>query len=150
MVWLLTGLWHGASWNFVLWGLYYAILLLLEKFVFKNALEKMPNFLKHVYTLVLVLLGWLIFYFVDISSLVNALKSLIGLNGIGNINFLNHLQIFKVRTIVIFILSFIFSVPTHVFSKNNTWTYFLLIALFLISIVFIIGSNYNPFIYFRF
>ncbi len=150
IVWILTGLWHGASWNFVLWGLYYAILLIIEKFVLKKVLDKFPNFLKHIYTIILVMLGWLIFYFTDLSSLGTALTNLFGLNGLGSLTLIFHLQIFKVRTIIIFIIAIIFSMPINILKKNNIVTYILLILLFIISVVFILGSNYNPFIYFRF
>ena len=150
IVWLLTGLWHGASWNFIIWGIYYGILLILEKFVFKKYLEKLPNFIKHIYTLILVFLGWIIFYFTDLSSLVTIFKSLIGLNGLGNISLLLHLQIFKVRTIIIFILGCLFSIPINIFKKDTNISYILLLLLFIISVIFILGSNYNPFIYFRF
>lgn len=150
IVWLLTGLWHGASWNFILWGAYYGILLILEKFVFKKIFDKFPNVLKHTYTLLLVVFGWLLFYFTDLSLLKEACKSLIGLNGFGSLALLLHLQVFKVRTILIFLFACIFSVPTKIFEKKNTINYILLLFLFLISIIFILGSSYNPFIYFRF
>lgn len=150
IVWLLTGLWHGASWNFILWGLYYGILLILEKFILNKLLDKTPNFIKHLYTLILVVLGWIIFYFTDLNSLLEALKSLVGVYGLGSISILSHLQIFKVKTIIILILGIIFSHPTKVLSKNTGINYILLILLFIISIIFILASNYNPFIYFRF
>ncbi len=150
IVWILTGLWHGASWNFVLWGLYYAVLLIIEKFALKKVLEKFPDFLKHIYAIILIMFGWLIFYFTDLSSLGMALTNLFGLNGLGSLTLIFHLQIFKVRTIIIFILAIIFSMPINILKKNNIITYVLLILLFIISVIFILGSNYNPFIYFRF
>ena len=61
VVWMLTGLWHGASWNFVLWGLYFGVLLMLEKFVLRPVLEKLPRFVSHIYAVVLILIGWAIF-----------------------------------------------------------------------------------------
>ena len=150
IVWILTGLWHGASWNFVLWGLYYAVLLIIEKFALKKVLKKFPDFLKHIYAIIFIMFGWLIFYFTDLSSLGTALTNLFGLNGLGSLTLLFHLQIFKVRTIIIFILAIIFSMPINILKKNNIITYVLLTLLFIVSVIFILGSNYNPFIYFRF
>ncbi|MGM9834749.1 MAG: MBOAT family O-acyltransferase [Bacilli bacterium] len=150
IVWTLTGLWHGSSWNFVLWGLYYGILLIVEKFILKNVLEKTPNFIKHIYTLLLVVIAWIIFYYTDLRSLGEALKSLIGLNGFGNINAIIHLQVFKVRTIIIFVLALLFSVPVKVLKKDSIIKDIILIIIFLLSVIFIVASSYNPFIYFRF
>ena len=58
IVWGLTGIWHGASWNFVLWGLYYGVLLIFEKFVFKKVLDKLPSAIQHIYTMFIVVIGW--------------------------------------------------------------------------------------------
>ena len=69
IVWGLTGLWHGASYNFILWGLYYGLLLILEKFVLKRFLDKLPSVLQHIYTMLIVIIGWGLFYFTDISQL---------------------------------------------------------------------------------
>ncbi len=150
IVWFLTGLWHGASFNFILWGLYYALLLLIEKYLLKNILPKLPHFLKHLYTIFLIMLGWLIFYFTDLNNLYLAFKSLIGIYGLGSITLLKHLQIFKIRSIIIFIISIIFIYPFHLLTKNTYLNNILYLILFIISIIFILGSNYNPFIYFRF
>ena len=69
IVWALTGLWHGASWNFVLWGVYYFALQAIERFALKNALERMPKALRHVLTMLLVLIGWVLFYYTDFPAL---------------------------------------------------------------------------------
>jgi len=152
VVWTLTGLWHGASWNFILWGFYYGILLILEKFVLKKYIEKLPNCLKHIYTLCFVVIGWIIFYFTDMNSLGNALKGLLGIYGLGDLVLLNHLQIFKVRTIILFILGIICSMPIYkkVFKNDTIMEDIILLILFFISILFVVSSSYNPFIYFRF
>ena len=67
IVWLLTGFWHGAAWNFMLWGIYFGVILLIEKFVLKKYLDKLPNVFKHIYALVLIFFGWMIFAFDDLS-----------------------------------------------------------------------------------
>ncbi|MBE6953658.1 MAG: MBOAT family protein [Ruminococcaceae bacterium] len=69
VVWFLTGFWHGASWNFILWGLYFAVLLMLEKFVFAGLMQKMPRVLRHISALFFVLMGWALFYFEDLGAL---------------------------------------------------------------------------------
>ena len=76
VVWMLTGLWHGASWNFVLWGLYYAVFLILEKLFLLKALERVPGILRICYTMFAVLLGWVLFYFEDLSALTCFLERL--------------------------------------------------------------------------
>ena len=151
VVWALTGLWHGASWNFVFWGLFYFILLVLEKFIFKK-IDKLPAFLGHLYTFSLVTFGFIIFYFTDTSTLIEAIKTLFGAHGLGNMMIFTHYQIFKLKTIIIFVLSAFASTPIFkpIFDKKNKFSDIYIIILFIISIISILASSYNPFIYFRF
>lgn len=151
VVWALTGLWHGASWNFVFWGLFYFILLVLEKFIFKK-IDKLPAFLGHFYTFSLVTFGFVIFYFTDTSTLIEAIKTLFGAHGLGNMLIFTHYQIFKLKTIIIFVLSAFASTPIFkpIFDKKNKFSDIYIIILFIISIISILASSYNPFIYFRF
>lgn len=81
VVWLLTGLWHGASWNFIVWGVYYGLLLILEKFVLRNLVEKLPIFLKHALTLLLVVIGWVFFFSDSLGTAFGWLGSMFGLGG---------------------------------------------------------------------
>ena len=82
-VWALTGLWHGANFNFIAWGIYYFVILVLEKYVYGKYLEKLPSLLKHIYALFLILLGWTIFYFEDFGQFATYLTSMFTLkNGI--------------------------------------------------------------------
>lgn len=155
IVWSLTGLWHGASWNFVIWGLYYGIILIIEKFVLKKFLEKLPNIFKHLYTLILVTFGWIIFYCTDFTMLKESFLALFFKYGFGNTSLLWHYQLLSPKIIVAFILGIIFSMPTFQIIKNKFKNSklvldFILIILFLISILFILVASYNPFIYFRF
>ena len=76
IVWILTGVWHGASWNFVLWGLYFGVILIIEKYVIKNILEKTPKVLKHLYALILIIIGWVIFAANDLSGIANYLQKM--------------------------------------------------------------------------
>ena len=78
IVWGLTGLWHGASWNFVLWGVYFGVILILEKAFLLKLLEKLPQFLRHFYTLFLVVLGFLIFSYTDFAEGWQAFQALFG------------------------------------------------------------------------
>jgi alginate O-acetyltransferase complex protein AlgI len=151
IVWLLTGLWHGASWNFVLWGLYYAIFLLIEKFILKDILEKTPKFVNHLYTLIIVLVGWVIFRGENLETILDTLESLIGINGLGNITKLSTIGIFSIRYIIAFILGIIFSTDiSKKILKDDTKTDVIVGILFVLSIITILVGSYNPFIYFRF
>lgn len=152
IVWLLTGLWHGASWNFVLWGLYYGILLILEKYVLKKYLDYLPNFVKHIYTMFFVVIGWIIFYFTDWNDLTQALTTLFGFHGLGSLAILNHLQIFKLRSIILFIAAILCATPIigKWFKKESVASDIVLFIIFLFSVLCILASSYNPFIYFRF
>ena len=151
IVWLLTGLWHGASWNFVLWGLYYAIFLLIEKFILKDILEKTPKFVNHLYTLIIVLVGWVIFRGENLETILDTLESLIGINGLGNITKLSAIGIFSIRYVIAFILGIIFSTDiSKKILKDDTKTDVIVGILFVLSIITILVGSYNPFIYFRF
>ena len=151
IVWLLTGLWHGASWNFVIWGLYYAIFLLIEKFLLKKVLEKSPKIITHLYTLIIVLIGWIIFRGENLEMILSTIESLFGLNGIGNITKLASIGIFSVRYIIAFVLGIIFSTNiSQKILKDDTKTDIIIIIMFIISIATILVGSYNPFIYFRF
>lgn len=146
VVWMLTGLWHGDSWNFILWGLYYGILLLIEKFFFQN---RKDNFINHFITLIIVCIGWLIFRETNISNLVMDFKTLLGFNGLGNINYLYYLGVFSFRYILAIIFGILLSFNV-IKVRNEKIKDILLIVLFILSIISIIVSSYNPFIYFRF
>jgi len=146
IVWALTGLWHGDSWNFVIWGLYYGIILLLEKFIFKNADKN--TWYNHIKTMVIVTIGWLIFRQTNFNDLVSSFKALCGEYGFGNIGYLSYLGIFGSRYIIAFIAGIILSFNIKI--KDGVFKDSILLILFLISIIFIVVNSYNPFIYFRF
>ena len=143
---MLTGFWHGDSWNFILWGLYYGILLLIEKFFFMN---KKDNFINHLITLTIVCIGWLIFRETSISNLLIDFKALFGGYGLGDINYLYYLGIFSFRYILAIIFGILCSFNVIKIKYEKTCD-ILLILLFILSIVSIVVSSYNPFIYFRF
>ena len=151
IVWLLTGFWHGANWNFLLWGLYYAIILIIEKYLLKSYLEKAPKIIQHIYALFLIVIGWTIFAIEDISSLQNYLKTMFS---IYSVNFVDSWFLYYIKNYgILFIISILFSLPIKI-NKNNTiikiTKTILYIILFIITISYIISDNYNPFLYFRF
>ena len=82
IVWFLTGLWHGASWNYILWGIYYGILLLIEKYLLKNILSRIPNVFRHIFTLFFVLIGWALFRIEHLPQLAQVIKTLFVYEGI--------------------------------------------------------------------
>ena len=153
VVWGLTGLWHGASWNFVLWGLYYFVFLIIEKLWLGKYLEK-THVIKHIYTLLIVLGGWIIFRCESLDSIILFTKDLFSFR-VGDINtFLIYLETYGLYLI----LGIIFSTPIYYVITNkfkdkvwfNAIKYVGLLGLFLISICFLARSVFNPFIYFRF
>lgn len=150
IVWMLTGIWHGASWNFVIWGLYFGVILILEKFVLKKFLDKLPGLFKHLYAIILILIGWVIFAFEDISVGLSYLKSMF-LNG----SFIDSKFTFVMENYFIFyIFGILFSIPIVKKIKQNTFTKTIIsiayIFLFVLTVASLVSDSYNPFIYFRF
>ena len=146
IVWLLTGLWHGDSWNFVLWGGYFGVILLIEKFFFKNDKKTLIN---HIITMFIVCIGWLLFRAESISLLVSSFKALFFRYGLGDISSLNYLGIFSFRYVLAFIFGILFSFNV-IKLKDGVLKDALTLILFVLSILYIVVNSYNPFIYFRF
>ena len=153
IVWTLTGLWHGASWNFIIWGLYFAILLILEKFIFKSLQNKSPRIIKHIITLFLIIISWVIFKIENLTDLVNILKTMFIFKSDDIIGFLcNHANLIinlylLIPAIILCIPMKKFNIKSFIVKNIVNALYFL---LFILNIVVIIGNTYNPFIYFRF
>ena len=154
IVWALTGFWHGASWNFLLWGLYYALLLILEKFFLYRLLEKAPKWTGHVYALILVIVGWVLFSVEDLSACLLYLRSMFfGGAGLVSGTFLYYLRSFAPSLIVMIIAST--PVPKTLYKRYlGRAERFLDPALVLLSLLlctaYLVDSTYNPFLYFRF
>lgn len=156
IVWFLTGFWHGASWNYVIWGLYFFVFLILEKFFLKEKLEKIPNIFKHIYTLFVVAISWVIFSIENINVLGDYLLNMfINNNGLIDSNCL-YLLSNNLILIVICIISCI-GVFNNIFNTAKARycfvkyiEYLLLIVVFVLSISLLVNSTYNPFLYFRF
>ena len=149
IVWLLTGFWHGASWNFIIWGLYYAIILLIEKYLLKNILASCPKIIKHIYALLLILIGWTIFAIEDISSLGEYLKIMFSIKSYSFID--TYFLYFIGNYGLLLIISIIFSIPLNINKKiPKTIKLIIYIILFIITTSYIVSDTYNPFLYFRF
>lgn len=157
IVWSLTGFWHGAGWNFVMWGLYYFVILFIEKLFLLKALDKLPKLFRHVYALVLIIIGWVIFASDDVSVLLPYLGSMFGANGA-----IGGMDVYTLLTkAVLLIICCIASteLPKKLFlsaagAMNEkaafTLKSVLMIALLALSMILLIGDSYNPFLYFRF
>lgn len=161
VVWLLTGLWHGASWNFVLWGLYYFVFLMLEKLYLGNILAKLPKVFQHIYTIFVVLFGWVFFYFEDLSSIKAFFICAFGANGWMNATqntvAVNYIAVLLVGAVLSFpILPYIKDFARRFESKTggrlliNTACVSFAVGTLLISTAALVGTSYNPFLYFRF
>ena len=157
IVWSLTGFWHGAGWNFVMWGLYYFVILFIEKLFLLKALDKLPKFFRHVYALLLIIIGWVIFASDDVSVLLPYLGSMFGANGA--IGGMDVYTLFTKAVLLIICCIASTELPKKLFlsaagAMNEkaafTLKSVLTIALLALSMILLIGDSYNPFLYFRF
>lgn len=156
VVWALTGLWHGASWNFIIWGLYFCFLLILEKIFLKKFIDKWPSVVRWLYSIILIIIGWVIFRVENISEVFYFIKKLFDFSST------NYIEIFASNNLIIPILfiipSILFMFPIYKKIENlcikkpmlNYALNAVYLGLFLICIMYLISSNFNPFIYFRF
>ena len=162
IVWFLTGLWHGAGWNFILWGLYFFLLLVLEKSFLLNLLHRLPPFLQHVYALFWIVIGWVIFTCDDLTRLKNYLKLLAGIDT----SVVNQLALYEWSTHAAFLMILILAstrlmqqtlavlldkISSYMGEAVAFWlkSIWCLVVL-LLSIAMLVSGSYNPFLYFRF
>ena len=159
IVWFLTGFWHGANWNFILWGIYFGVILLCEKIFLLKALNKTPKFIQHIYALVLIVIGWGIFAFDDGEKLAQNFKNMFGL---GNIPMINNQTLFWLaQYAVIFVILIVASTPlikniglkiknSHPELYGCVLVPVSSMALLTLCTAYLAGSSFNPFLYFRF
>ena len=154
IVWLLTGLWHGASFNFILWGLYYGLILIFEKVIGLKMLKKIPVVFRHIYALILILIGWVIFNFTDFDMMINYFGLMFN-----NPVIIDNISLYFIRdNIILIIISIIACLPVRLsrlnpFVINKKFEYLMpliILGTLIICVAFICESSYNPFLYFRF
>ena len=155
IVWAATGIWHGASWNFLFWGLFYFVLLVFEKFWFSDVLKKLPRWVGHVYGLLLIMVGWTIFAVEDMTQLGGYLKAMFGFGGAG---LLDSAFLYNLRNYLpILIIAGIASTPL----AKNLWHKLshkakkvvlpvLIVLGLVLATAYLVDGTYNPFLYFRF
>ena len=160
VVWFLTGFWHGASWNFIIWGLYFGTIIYLEKKVFFKFTKKLPQVIQWFFAMIVIMVGWAIFYYVDLNSLGTFLKALVGLNN--NPLYSDTLPITFMSNVTFVVLCIIAStpVPKMLFQKLNdnkvvNGNLDFVQIIFNVSLIFciismLVGESYNPFLYYRF
>ena len=161
VVWALTGLWHGASWTFVLWGLYYGVLLLIEKFVLGKYLKKLPGVFQHIYCMFFVMLGWQLFVFDDMSAGISFAKALFGMYGSGLANRETLYLLYNNAVLLILLILGSTQLPARAGNwicaklKGNEILLTIVknifyVVIFLLSVAWLVDASYNPFLYFRF
>lgn len=159
IVWALTGFWHGASWNFALWGLYFGVILILEKLFILRALERLPRAVAHIYTMLLVVLGWVIFANENFNQMAEYIKNLV----VSSSGFADGYTAFLLLSnLVLWVLAVLFStsLPRKFSEKTRNLAekyrvqgaleVLTVAVLLIVSLGFMVGGDYNPFLYFRF
>lgn len=158
VVWMLTGFWHGAAWNFILWGLLYAAFLLIEKWV--PAIKKLPNVFKHAYTLLIVMLGFVLFNAADMTQ---AGQDIAGMFGFAGVPFCNTETLYYLSSFgLLFVISIIGATPfvkniaMNLANNKKTGTVIaviepvFLLILMVVCTAYLVDGSFNPFLYFRF
>lgn len=158
IVWLLTGFWHGASWNYVLWGIYYGILLIIEKCFLLKILKDKPSWISHLYTLFFVVIGWGLFAIEDFNILINYFENIvINPNGFISSDIFYYLKNYILLIVICIISSVNWGKTLYEKIKESKYSKIvivivdiLLIICFILSLAMLVSSTYNPFLYFRF
>ena len=156
IVWLLTGLWHGASWNFVLWGLFFAVILLLEKEFLHKILDRLPKFFGWLYMFIIINIGWLLFRVNSLNDLKYVSESFVHPTNSFSDFISNNYSITPYFIFMIIGFGFMFPIRRIIYDKLSKSTFgkilydIIIVALFALAICSLINSSYNPFIYFRF
>lgn len=161
IVWILTGFWHGASWNFVVWGLYYGVLLIFEKLFLGKLLKKLPRIVRRIYTLLIVVIGWVFFYHESLADGAHQIAAMFG----GGAAFSDPVGVYCLKQyLVLLLIAAVACVPWSKILKRRDGTplirrrgvpaylsqFVIATALFGLCLIFLAGSSFNPFLYFRF
>lgn len=148
VVWFLTGFWHGADYNFILWGMYFFVVLILEKYFFLKILEKAPKFISRIYTLIIIMFSWVLFTSTDLKD-IGAFFASLGSKPF----FSGEVTSFLLQYGILFIIGILFSTPKpkEMFEKQKEAVQIVMLTIvFILSIAALVAGNYNPFLYFRF
>ena len=162
VVWFLTGLWHGASWNYILWGLYFGVLISLEKLFFGKVLDKLPAVFSHIYVLIVIIFGWLLFYFEDMGAMGQCLKVMFGAAPAADDITVSLLK----GSCFVIAAGIIFSCPVYGYVVKKAEAaaersaaarvifqiigMILLLGVLTVSSLLLVKQTYNPFLYFRY
>jgi len=160
VVWFLTGFWHGASWNYILWGIYFGILVAVEKVFLLDFLKRIPKFLHHIYSLFFIIIGWALFYYTDLGQLTQFMKIIFGFteNPVWDLS----VQTSLMSNIYWLFFAILVSMPIYPairdymstkLKSENTYSYVIIgfnLIFLLVSVALLVGKSYNPFLYFRF
>ena len=158
IVWFLTGLWHGAAWNFVAWGLYYGVILIIEKYLLSPVLDRLPDVVRHIYSIVLVVIGWVLFFSSSFGQAADYIRVMFGAGAHG---FADRESMYLLTSNLILWLILIFgSTPLVHFRyehmlRTKKWNTTIInsvvyVALFIVCIAYLVTETYYPFLYFRF
>lgn len=159
VVWFLTGFWHGANWNFMIWGMYFGIILLCEKLFLLKGLSKLPKVICHIYALILIVIGWGIFAFDDFGKLTQNFKNMFGLSGIDLINdqTVAWLATYALTFVILILASTPLIKKIGTLVKGGFPVVYscvlqpaMVIGILVLSTAYLAGSGFNPFLYFRF
>lgn len=151
VIFFLTGFWHGASWNFIVWGLYYVVFLIIERLGFEKRLESMPQIIQHIYALLVIMIGWVFFRADGLRAAVVYIKSMF----VWNENAWKDLYVLMDRqSVFVLIIGIILATPIckkiKYLKENGILKNLLLFCVFLVAISYMLGSGFSPFLYFRF
>ncbi|WP_304969499.1 MBOAT family O-acyltransferase [Romboutsia ilealis] len=149
IVWFLTGLWHGASFNFILWGLYFGVILVFEKLFLLEILKRLPNFIKHFYTMFLVIIGFVLFEIDNLNGICNYLASMFNFK---NIIIDKMFLYYLIPNITLIVFAFISATPIVKIILDKYKYIRIIVLLFglILSTSFLVDASFNPFLYFRF
>lgn len=158
IVWFLTGLWHGAAWNFVAWGLYYGVILIIEKYLLSPVLDRLPDVVRHIYSIVLVVIGWVLFFSSSFGQAADYIRVMFGAGAHGSAD--RESMYLLTSNLILWLILIFGSTPLVHFRyehmlRSKKWNTTIInsvvyAALFIVCIAYLVTETYNPFLYFRF